>query len=160
MPEAKEDAIESAPKKGRPYKLLGGGLLALLFFLAIAVLPDRLGSNVVLGHQNFRVDVAATAAQQEQGLSGRTGLADRQGMLFVFQDPDTSCFWMKDMEFDIDILWFDEGRHLIHQAKNLSPDTYPAKYCPPRAAKYVLEVPAGTADRLGLKDGDDIEVNL
>lgn len=160
MPEAKEDATESAPKNRRPHKLLGGGLLVLLFFAAMIVLPDRLGSNVVLGGQSFRVDVAATAAQQKQGLSGRAGLTDHHGMLFVFQDPDTSCFWMKDMKFDIDILWFDEGRHLIHQAKNLSPDTYPAQYCPPKAAKYVLEVPAGTADRLGLKDGDDIEVNL
>jgi uncharacterized membrane protein (UPF0127 family) len=160
MPEAKGDVTESALKRKRFYAYLGGAFVALVLLLAVILLPNRLGPNVVLGGQTFKVEAATTPAQQEQGLSGRTSLGDHQGMLFLFQDPQRVCFWMKDMHFDIDILWFDEHQRLVHQERNVSPDTYPKEFCPPKAIKYVLEVPAGTADHLSLKDDADIEVNL
>lgn len=164
MPEAKDDATESAPKQAtksrRLYAFLGGGFVVLVLLAAVVVLPGRLGPSVVLGGKAFRVDVAASAQQQEQGLSGRTGLAEGRGMLFVFHDSQDACFWMKDMRFSIDMLWFDEQQHLIHQERSVSPDTYPKTFCPPKVARYVLEVPAGTAEKLDLQDNTTLEVNL
>ena len=168
MPEAKDGVTESAPKESprvgasrrRRYAFLGAAFVALVLLAAAIVLPSRLGPNVVLGGETFRVEVAATEEQQNDGLSGRSGLGAHQGMLFLFQEPDKICFWMNDMKFNIDILWFDEHQKLIKLEKNLSPDTFPRQYCPPQPAKYVLEVPAGTAERLGVHEQSDLEVNL
>jgi len=62
---------------------------------------------------------------------------------------------MKDMQFEIDILWFDENLKLVHIKHAASPASYPAEsFCPPAPSKYVIEVAAGNAERLNLKLGD------
>jgi hypothetical protein len=75
-------------------------------------------------------------------------------MLFIFAEPGNDCFWMKDMKFDIDMLWFDEGQNLVHMQENANKSSYPSDFCPQTPSKYVLEVPAGTAKQLGLQIGD------
>lgn len=105
-------------------------------------------------HAAFMLDVASTPASLERGLSGRPGLDQSHGMLFIFDHADKTCFWMKDMKFDIDILWFDEGLKLVHAQQAASPASYPETFCPPINSKYVIEVTAGTVDRLHLKIGD------
>lgn len=102
----------------------------------------------------YTVEVVSTDASRQKGLSGRDGLASNSGMLFLFGEPGYDCFWMKDMKFDIDMLWFDEFQSLIHVQENASKSTYPSSFCPQTPAKYVLEVPAGTVKQLGLQVGD------
>jgi uncharacterized membrane protein (UPF0127 family) len=101
--------------------------------------------------------VAYTPAAREQGLSGQVSLKPNTGMLFVFDKPEQACFWMKDMRFNLDILWYDANSRLIYEQQNLSPTTYPRSYCPPMPARYVVEVPAGTAAQLGLSYGDKLQ---
>lgn len=102
----------------------------------------------------FNVEIASTDKSRVQGLSGRDGLAPGTGMLFVFPAAGFDCFWMKDMKFDIDMLWFDDNQNLVHVQENASKSTYPNNFCPQTAAQYVLEVPAGTVKQLGLQIGD------
>ncbi len=102
----------------------------------------------------YNVEIASTDTSRQRGLSGRDGLAPNTGMLFVFSEPGYDCFWMKDMKFDIDMLWFDEYQSLVHVQENASKTTYPSSFCPQAAASYVLEVPAGTVKQLGLQVGD------
>lgn len=106
------------------------------------------------GSYPYSVEIASTDASRAKGLSGRDGLKPNMGMLFLFGAPGYDCFWMKDMKFDIDILWFDENQTLIHMQANASQATYPTSFCPQSAASYVLEVPAGTVNQLGLQLGD------
>ena len=93
----------------------------------------------------IKVEVADTPATRERGLSGRPGLNDHEGLLFVFERPDRYAFWMKDMNFKIDILWFNEQCALLDLTEDLAPDTYPNIYRPPAPAKYVLETRPGWA---------------
>ena len=109
-------------------------------------------STVQIAGKTIQVDLAQTPAELSRGLSGRRSLAEGTGMLFIFENPDTYGFWMKDMLFPIDIIWIDEGK-IIHIEKNISPDTYPEIFTPNSPAKYVLEVPAGFSDKNGLKIG-------
>ena len=102
----------------------------------------------------FTVEIASTEASRQRGLSGRDGLAPNSGMLFMFGEAGYDCFWMKDMKFDIDMLWFDEYQNLVHIQEDASKSTYPNNFCPQTPASYVLEVPAGTAKQLGLQPGD------
>lgn len=118
------------------------------------------GPSLRMGGQTFSVDVAATEASREQGLSGRTSLGENQAMLFVFDHPAEYAFWMKGMLFPLDIIWLDSNKKVVHIEKSLSPDTYPRGFAPLAPALYVIEVPAGTADRLGIKQGDPVGISL
>lgn len=146
---------ESAPKAVLRWFLPVFGLI-LAVFLAVLFVPRLLATSVTVGGKTFQVEVAQTEETRRQGLSGRSSLAHDAGLLFVFDAPEQTCFWMKDMNFAIDILWFNADKRLIHQARHVSPETYPENFCPPEAAKYVLEVAAGTAEALGLQEDSEL----
>ncbi len=114
-------------------------------------------SRVVLKGKTYTVDVSDTAYTKTKGLSGRKSLAPNEGMIFVFEKPEKEGFWMKDMNFPIDIIWIDENLTVNHIEKSLSPSTYPNVFYPETPSLYVLEVSAGQADAIGLKVGDKVE---
>jgi uncharacterized membrane protein (UPF0127 family) len=90
-------------------------------------------------------------ANLKSGLSGRSSLSESSAMLFVFDiESDRYCFWMKDMKFDIDILWLDSKKRIVDAKYAASPSSYPEEFCPKSAARYVLELPAGQALKNGL----------
>lgn len=117
------------------------------------------GKTIILAGRTFMVTIADTPAARAQGLSGTKGLSSSQGMLFVFNPPQSACFWMKDMNYNLDILWFDASKKLIYEQQNLAPSTYPNNYCAPSLTNYVLEVNSGTARQLQLKLDDQLTTN-
>ena len=120
--------------------------------------------EVYIRNQKFQVDVADTLAERQKGLSGRESLKPNEGLLFTFQRPSGQRFWMKDMLISIDIIWIN-GDRVIGVTENLEPEpgvsimrlkTYPS----PGPVNYVLEVPAGTAKRIGIVAGDAVSIRL
>lgn len=109
----------------------------------------------LVGHF-LEVEIAASEQDRSRGLSGRPGLEPGTGMLFVFDVPAQYGFWMKDMNFPIDIIWISNDEKIVHIEKNVSPDSYPKIFTPNRPAKAVLEVSAGLSETLGLKIGDSV----
>lgn len=105
----------------------------------------------------IEVEVADTLISRKHGLSGKNGLSDNQGMLFVYDMPGFYSFWMKDMNFPIDIIWIDETKTIIGVNKNVSPDTFPETFQPPSLAKYILEVNAGWPDKNLIQIGDLVQ---
>jgi uncharacterized membrane protein (UPF0127 family) len=115
---------------------------------------------VELGGQKIKVDLALTNAEQEQGLSGRINLLPNTGMLFVFNVPSKPLFWMKDMNFPIDMIWLTPDMKVDYIEKNATPELYPTTYGPgvnDGAAEYVLETMAGFADSTHLQIGDSVQ---
>jgi uncharacterized membrane protein (UPF0127 family) len=110
--------------------------------------------TIYVNDEKLRVDIADDPHEQQQGLSGRNGLDDDEGMLFIFQNPTTPEFWMKEMKFSLDILWIDANNIIVGITKNISPDTYPQRFLPPSPIKYVLEVNAGWTEKNKIKVGD------
>ncbi|MDR3558630.1 MAG: DUF192 domain-containing protein [Candidatus Pacebacteria bacterium] len=102
--------------------------------------------------------ISDTPAEQELGLGQISSLASSSGMIFVFNKPDTYAFWMKDMEFPLDIIWLDQNFKIVHIEHSLSPSTYPQAYSPKSPAKYVIEVNAGLADKYSLKEGETMQI--
>jgi len=102
---------------------------------------------IKINDTSIKVEVADTPETRVQGLSGKKRLVDNTGMLFVFDSPARYGFWMKDMNFAIDIVWIDEKFHIIGIEREVSPETFPQIFYPPQAVKYVLELPAGAANR-------------
>jgi len=64
---------------------------------------------------NINVELANTNASREIGLSYRTSMNQDEGMLFVFDKIGKYGFWMKDMNFPLDILWLDEEGRVIYE---------------------------------------------
>jgi uncharacterized membrane protein (UPF0127 family) len=139
--------------------IIVAGLLVLGAAVAFTFMPIHPGFTTgKINGKAFSLEVAKTSEAREKGLSGRSGLKADQGMIFVFDTPDKQCFWMKDMKFPIDILWFDSGKKLVYEIRELSPSTYPESFCSPSSAQYVVELPAGTAARLNANNGTQLEL--
>jgi uncharacterized membrane protein (UPF0127 family) len=108
-------------------------------------------------------EVVDTASSREQGLSGRLGLGEDKGMLFIFDHPGKYGFWMKDMLFAIDIVWINEDGIVVHVERNISPSSYfvtnpPQTFINTPEALYVLEVAAGESEEKGLYLGTKVEL--
>ena len=112
-------------------------------------------SEVTLAGAKLDVYVADTPEERQLGLGGRDYLPPDQGMLFIFPEDGTHSFWMKDMRFPVDILWFSSDGRIVTIVSNVSPDTYPDKiFGPKEPARYVLEVNAGFVAQNGVEIGD------
>ncbi len=109
-----------------------------------------------LGERTIKVEIAGTRDERVRGLSGRHDLAAGTGLLFVFPGDDTYGIWMKEMNFSIDILWISKDLRIIHIAADVSPRTYPDVFMPSEPARFVLEMPAGSARKMGLKVGTTV----
>ncbi|MBI2099795.1 MAG: DUF192 domain-containing protein [Candidatus Vogelbacteria bacterium] len=113
-------------------------------------------ASVVIGDTTIKLELARTPAEQTQGLSDRTSLDERAGMLFVFPADQIPAFWMKEMRFPIDIIWLNVDGQIVDITPNLAPSTFPQTFSPKIPIRYVLEVNAGFAGRHDLKIGDFI----
>jgi uncharacterized protein len=107
------------------------------------------------GVHPFSVELANNDAERERGLMFRKSLPEGQGMLFDFKRDSPVSFWMHNTYISLDMLFIaSDGRivHIVENAKPQSDDLIPSGG-PVRA---VLEVIAGTAQKLGIASGDRV----
>jgi uncharacterized membrane protein (UPF0127 family) len=104
--------------------------------------------------------VVDTERLRSRGLSNKSSLPEDEGMLFVFDESDIHSFWMKDMNFDIDIIWINENGSVVYIVQNASPESYPEFFTPTQESMYVWEVNAGFAAENGIDIGGRIEIDL
>jgi len=136
--------------------------LTIIFFAVLFILLNNIGDlnnikSIKIAGQDIKVELALTSEEQIRGLSGRTSLEDNAGMLFIFSNSGEHFFWMQEMNFPIDIIWFGGNKQIIYIKQNAQPENFPETYGPAQDSKYVLEVPAGFADRHNFKIGDRVK---
>ena len=135
-------------------------LIVIVFIISLFFIPQKKDVSdikyVKIAGQNIRVDLALTPIEQEKGLSGRGSLGAGEGVLFVFDHPDKYLFWMKDMNFSIDIIWIGEDQKIVYIKKDARPESYPEIYKPNDNAKYILEVTSGFAEKNNLQVGNEV----
>jgi uncharacterized membrane protein (UPF0127 family) len=94
--------------------------------------------------QEIQLRVANTNKTRELGLSYFKSLPQDQGMLFLFDNPGIYPFWMKGMNFPLDIIWLKRGQggdyRVVYVAKNVLPSSYPDSVNPKIEADAVLEI--------------------
>jgi uncharacterized protein len=111
--------------------------------------------------QTILLEVARTPTEQAMGLMYRTKLADDRGMLFEFNPPRPTAFWMKNTLIPLDMVFLYKGQ-IKHIAKDVPPCQ--ADPCPGYGPSInididrVVELRAGRADSLGLKVGNRLEI--
>lgn len=139
-------------------------IIAILFVLIITfiILTVKISNSETNGSQfivfidnnAIFVEIANDQNSRAKGLSERTFLQSNQGMLFIFPEPGIYSFWMKDMNFALDIIWLDENKKIIGIEENVPPLENSAKpkfYLPPEPVKYVLEVNAGLIEKYNIQ---------
>jgi hypothetical protein len=116
----------------------------------LAVIPVRVG-----GHR-FVAELAASPAEQEQGLMFRTAMGPDEGMIFPMDPPRRAYFWMRNTVLPLDIIFIGADRKVLNIAANARPyDETPL----PSAGlvSAVLELNAGRAAQLGIKAGAKVD---
>jgi len=137
----------------RPIRILASLLLCAPCLLATACAG---GEWVELAGKRYAVEIADTDAERARGLMFRDTLGTDRGMLFIHDQQAPQAYWMKNTRIPLDILYFDNERRLVSQQRDVPPcsagnrcPSYPSD----APARYVLELNAGNAARLGLEDG-------
>ena len=114
---------------------------------------------VELGNQRYAIEIADDDAERARGLMFRDALPTGHGMLFIHDAEEPQAYWMKNTKIALDILYFDNGRKLVSQQRDVPPcslgDRCPS-YPSNAPARYVLELNAGEAARLKLQDGAEL----
>lgn len=120
------------------------------------ILPQsELVIEAASGRHRFTVELANTPETMSRGLMFRTQMAPDAGMLFDFRRDDTVAFWMRNTILPLDMLFIDRTGRIANIAERTVPfseATVPSQV-PVRA---VLEVNAGTVQRLGIRVGDRV----
>lgn len=143
-------------------------VLFLLFVFAVATAPflvqaPRFLSGVTdparemlvvsVDGEPLSVMISRTPTERERGLGGRDSLEPAEGMLFFFDSDGRYAIWMKDMRFAIDVFWISADGRVVDMRSNISPDSYPEIFEPKVSARYILETPAGFAQKNGVRIG-------
>lgn len=102
---------------------------------------------------NFSIEIADDDATRAKGLMYRTKIAPDHGMLFDFEKTEQVYMWMKNTYLSLDMLFVSADGTIRHIVKNTTPLSL-SIISSGGPVRYVLEVKAGTADRLALSRGD------
>lgn len=100
--------------------------------------------------------IADTPYKRSKGLSVVDELNKNEGMFFIFEQSGIYPFWMKDMQFPINIMWVDESMRIVHIHEHAIPEDYPHSYNPGKEALYVLETQHGFVETYGIAIGDSV----
>jgi len=129
-------------------------LIIMSFLQIVANKTVESVSAIKIDEKTFSVELAVTKDERELGLSGRNYLENDRGMLFIFDKPDIQRFWMKDMNFSIDIIWISSDFEVVGIERSASPETFPEIFSSPEPVSFVLEVNSGKAS--DIKIGDEV----
>jgi uncharacterized membrane protein (UPF0127 family) len=108
------------------------------------------------GPVKLTAELATTADQRERGLMFRNSLKDGEGMLFVFDSDQVLAFWMKNTNIPLSIAYIGSDG-VIREIHDMEPHSL-AGITSSRSVRYALEVPKGWFGRVGLHEGDRLEL--
>jgi uncharacterized membrane protein (UPF0127 family) len=136
-----------------------------MVFAALLALPGAAAAEEVRsatvaiqtasGLHTFTVEWAVTPEERAKGLMFRESMAEDHGMVFDFGTELPVTFWMKNTPLSLDMIFIRADGSVDSIARNTTPfseATVPSS----GRVQYVLEVLAGTADRIGLEPGDTV----
>lgn len=103
----------------------------------------------------FDVEIAQSPAQQAQGLMFREKMEPDAGMLFVYDQPQPSSFWMKNTLIPLDMLFVGADGRIVNIHERAVPHSTDAIRSA-KPVKAILELNGGMSARLGIRAGDRV----
>ena len=107
---------------------------------------DRVDGPVI------QVELARTEAEREHGLMFRRTMADDHGMLFLMPYDNDWVFYMRNTYLRLDMVFIDKDWRVAGVVANVPPLTEDHRSVGVDS-RYVLELTAHTAAKLGMRTG-------
>src|SRR5574344_3154041 len=107
--------------------------------------------EIEINNKKYKCKVAESNEDRIKGLQGVEDMPKDEGMLFVFEKPQTVDFWMKDTLIPLDIIFINEDGEVISIYKGKPKDETMAEE---DNVKYVLELNQNS----GVKEGDEVDM--
>jgi uncharacterized membrane protein (UPF0127 family) len=128
-------------------------LFCLLLACFAQAQPQNTLPRIKLQAGMFQIDaqVAQTPDQRSIGLMYRTEMPQHEGMLFVFEQPATQCFWMKNTVLPLTAAFVADDGTIVNLA-DMKPQTTDS-HCSAQPVRFVLEMHQGWFAKKGLKAG-------
>jgi len=128
-------------------------LLALLLLVAAPALAQQPLPVIQLnaGMHLIRAEVAADYGSRMTGLMHRSSMPSNAGMLFIFDDNERQCMWMKNTLLPLSVAFIDESGTVIN-IEDMAPQTEDS-HCAARPSRYALEMNRGWFAARGIKAG-------
>lgn len=112
----------------------------------------------------IEIEIVDDKEERSKGLGYRESLATNSGMLFIHEDSQKYTYWMKGMQFPIDIMWL-KGDTIADIIPNIPPpiagqsDDTLERYASTVEVDRVLETNAGFVNQYNIQKGDKIVIN-
>lgn len=105
---------------------------------------------------------ADSPLKREQGLMHRTRLAEKDAMMFYFDETAHHTFWMYNTLIPLTVIFLDDGLKIVDM-QNMSPcleknSALCAVYASQSPARYAIEVNQGFVGKYGIKIGDRVTI--
>lgn len=132
---------------------VGGAFLAATVFAQNT--PNRF-KTVELGFGLYRIDaeVADNDSTRQTGLMNRPQMGNQQGMVFVFEQRQRHCMWMRNTLIPLSVAFMDDDGKIIN-IEDMAPRTE-QDHCALRPARFALEMNQGWFKTHAVKPGDTI----
>jgi uncharacterized membrane protein (UPF0127 family) len=121
--------------------------------------------TIKIDNVTLDVQIAESDAQKTRGLMFQDDLPYDQGMIFVFNQEQVVPILMLNMQFPLDIIWFDSNGNVVHIARNAQPckSALETATCTVdngggKMAKYVLEVSSGFIDKFKITENSKLQI--
>lgn len=107
--------------------------------------------ELTAGMHRIDAQVASKPQERQIGLMHRTEMPQHEGMLFVFEQPATQCFWMKNTLLPLTAAFVQDDGTIANLA-DMKPQTLDS-HCSAKPVRYVLEMNQGWFAKKGIKAG-------
>lgn len=155
---------EVSNKRNRVITLV---LLAILLMSASLFLTNKKDADIIIvtfpNGKQLETEVADTPERLLFGLAFREGLPPDTGMLYIFESTGLHRVRTTGYKFPVDMIWVDEGRHIVHVIENAPPcrrDPCPLHGPPSEPVRYMIQTAAGFARQEGLQPGGELKFTL
>jgi len=128
------------------------GLMTLPSDIKLESVKFPLGT-IMVDDVPLQVQIADSEPRRIRGLMFQDQLPYDQGMIFVFEKPGLYSLWMLNMQFSLDMIWFDQDGKIVHIEKDVPPCKAALEIAtcqsivPDGEAVYILEVTSGFIDQ-------------
>lgn len=110
--------------------------------------------KLTAGMYQIDTQLAMTPQQREVGLMFRKEMPQAEGMLFIFEQPATQCFWMKNTILPLTAAFVADDGRIVNLA-DMKPQTEDS-HCSEEPVRYVLEMNQGWFVKKNLKKGNKL----
>lgn len=98
----------------------------------------------------MNVEIADNSYKHMIGYMFRDEIEENEGMLFIFNEAARRSFWMVNVKFPLEAIFFSANGTVVDVLEMESGNKGCRIYTSQKEAKYVLEVPKGFSQKNGI----------